>query len=263
MPYIVLIVDELADLMELAKKDIESSLQRLTQMGRAAGIHVITATQRPSVDVITGTIKANIPSRISLYVRTKIDSRTILDEPGAEQLLRVGDMLFSSEGRRPTRVHSAFVSTEEVQSVVQHLRNQGEPEFVDSLTNDPVGFIGDEDVRQAGRASGLDLTPLRGCRQIVRPALIKRTWSAAQAASGLLRFSHFHLPRENARRKCAWEGRRPRERATYQLTLNTLRFEAAKRPSCVERKAAWRSAVGDKSAPSSRVWAAMQVCGIL
>ena len=145
MPYIVLIVDELADLMELAKKDIESSLQRLTQMGRAAGIHVITATQRPSVDVITGTIKANIPSRISLYVSTKIDSRTILDEPGAEQLLRVGDMLFSSEGRRPTRVHSAFVSTEEVQSVVQHLRNQGEPEFVDSLTNDPVGFIGDED----------------------------------------------------------------------------------------------------------------------
>ena len=145
MPYIVLIVDELADLMELAKKDIESSLQRLTQMGRAAGIHVITATQRPSVDVITGTIKANIPSRISLYVRTKIDSRTILDEPGAEQLLRVGDMLFSSEGRRPSRVHSAFVSTEEVQAVVQHLRNQGEPDFVDSLTNDPVGFIGDED----------------------------------------------------------------------------------------------------------------------
>ena len=145
MPYIVLIVDELADLMELAKKDIESSLQRLTQMGRAAGIHVITATQRPSVDVITGTIKANIPSRISLYVRTKIDSRTILDEPGAEQLLRVGDMLFSSEGRRPTRVHSAFVSTEEVQAVVQHLRNQGEPEFVDTLTNDSGAFMGDED----------------------------------------------------------------------------------------------------------------------
>jgi len=145
MPYIVLIVDELADLMELAKKDIESSLQRLTQMGRAAGIHVITATQRPSVDVITGTIKANIPSRISLYVRTKIDSRTILDEPGAEQLLRVGDMLFSSEGRRPTRVHSAFVSTEEVQSVVQHLRNQGEPEFVDTLTNDTGAFMGDDD----------------------------------------------------------------------------------------------------------------------
>ncbi len=145
MPYIVLIVDELADLMELAKKDIESSLQRLTQMGRAAGIHVITATQRPSVDVITGTIKANIPSRISLYVRTKIDSRTILDEPGAEQLLRVGDMLFSAEGRRPTRVHSAFVSTEEVQAVVQHLRNQGEPEFVDTLTNDSSAFMGEDD----------------------------------------------------------------------------------------------------------------------
>ena len=145
MPYIVLIVDELADLMELAKKDIESSLQRLTQMGRAAGIHVITATQRPSVDVITGTIKANIPSRISLYVRTKIDSRTILDEPGAEQLLRVGDMLFSAEGRRPTRVHSAFVSTEEVQAVVQHLRAQGEPEFVDTLTNDTGAFMGEED----------------------------------------------------------------------------------------------------------------------
>jgi len=145
MPYIVLIVDELADLMELAKKDIESSLQRLTQMGRAAGIHVITATQRPSVDVITGTIKANIPSRISLYVRTKIDSRTILDEPGAEQLLRVGDMLFSAEGRRPTRVHSAFVSTEEVQAVVQHLRLQGEPEFVDTLTNDSAAFMGEDD----------------------------------------------------------------------------------------------------------------------
>ena len=133
MPYVVCIIDELADLMELAKKEIESSLQRLTQMGRAAGIHVITATQRPSVDVITGVIKANIPSRVSLYVRSKTDSRIVLDEQGAEQLLRVGDMLYSAEGRRPSRVHSGFVSTEEVLSVVEHLKAQAEPEYIDAI----------------------------------------------------------------------------------------------------------------------------------
>ena len=136
MPYIVCIIDELADLMELAKKEIESSLQRLTQMGRAAGIHVITATQRPSVDVITGVIKANIPSRVSLYVRSKTDSRIVLDEQGAEQLLRVGDMLYSAEGRRPSRVHSGFVSTDEVLAVVEHLKAQAEPEYIDAIQDD-------------------------------------------------------------------------------------------------------------------------------
>ena len=136
MPYIVCIIDELADLMELAKKEIEGSLQRLTQMGRAAGIHVITATQRPSVDVITGVIKANIPSRVSLYVRSKTDSRIVLDEQGAEQLLRVGDMLYSAEGRRPSRVHSGYVSTDEVLAVVEHLKAQAEPEYIDAIQDD-------------------------------------------------------------------------------------------------------------------------------
>ena len=149
MPYIVCIIDELADLMELAKKEIEGSLQRLTQMGRAAGIHVITATQRPSVDVITGVIKANIPSRVSLYVRSKTDSRIVLDEQGAEQLLRVGDMLYSAEGRRPSRVHSGFVSTDEVLAVVEHLKAQAEPEYIDAIQDD-----GDNDGEGGGDLFG-------------------------------------------------------------------------------------------------------------
>ncbi|RLQ88999.1 DNA translocase FtsK [Notoacmeibacter ruber] len=136
MPYIVVIIDEMADLMMVAGKEIEGAVQRLAQMARAAGIHVIMATQRPSVDVITGTIKANFPTRISFQVTSKIDSRTILGEMGAEQLLGMGDMLYQAAGGRSQRVHGPFVSDEEVETVVSHLKTQGVPEYLDSVTED-------------------------------------------------------------------------------------------------------------------------------
>ncbi len=137
MPYIVVIVDEMADLMMVAGKEIEAAVQRLAQMARAAGIHIITATQRPSVDVITGTIKANFPTRISFQVTSKIDSRTILGEPGAEQLLGQGDMLYMEGGGRVRRVHGPFVSDEEVEAVVKFLKAQGEPSYLDAITEEP------------------------------------------------------------------------------------------------------------------------------
>jgi S-DNA-T family DNA segregation ATPase FtsK/SpoIIIE len=139
LPYIVIIVDEMADLMMVAGKDIEGAVQRLAQMARAAGLHVILATQRPSVDVITGTIKANFPTRISFQVTSKIDSRTILGEMGAEQLLGQGDMLYMAGGGRISRVHGPFVSDEEVEKVVRHLKAQGQPEYLEAVTaEDPV-----------------------------------------------------------------------------------------------------------------------------
>jgi S-DNA-T family DNA segregation ATPase FtsK/SpoIIIE len=134
LPYIVVIVDEMADLMMVAGKDIEGAVQRLAQMARAAGLHVILATQRPSVDVITGTIKANFPTRISFQVTSKIDSRTILGEQGAEQLLGQGDMLYMAGGGRISRVHGPFVSDEEVEKVVRHLKTQGVPEYLEAVT---------------------------------------------------------------------------------------------------------------------------------
>ena len=134
LPFIVVVVDEMADLMMVAGKEIEQAVQRLAQMARAAGIHVIMATQRPSVDVITGTIKANFPTRISFQVISKFDSRTILGEQGAEQLLGMGDMLFMQGGGRVTRVHGPFVSDEEVERVVAFLREQGEPVYLDEVT---------------------------------------------------------------------------------------------------------------------------------
>ncbi|RWG94293.1 DNA translocase FtsK, partial [Mesorhizobium sp.] len=136
MPYIVVIIDEMADLMMVAGKDIEGAVQRLAQMARAAGIHVIMATQRPSVDVITGTIKANFPTRISFQVTSKIDSRTILGEQGAEQLLGMGDMLYMAGGGRIQRVHGPFVSDDEVERIVGHLKLQGVPEYLDAITED-------------------------------------------------------------------------------------------------------------------------------
>ncbi len=136
LPYIVILVDEMADLMMVAGKDIEGAIQRLAQMARAAGIHLIMATQRPSVDVITGTIKANFPTRISFQVTSKIDSRTILGEMGAEQLLGQGDMLFMAGGGRTTRVHGPFCSDSEVESVVSHLKRQGRPAYLDAVTAD-------------------------------------------------------------------------------------------------------------------------------
>jgi len=138
LPYIVVVVDEMADLMLVAGKDVEAAIQRLAQMARAAGIHLIMATQRPSVDVITGTIKANFPTRISFQVTSKIDSRTILGEQGAEQLLGQGDMLYMAGGGRITRVHAPFVSDEEVEDVVLHLKDQGVPEYIESVTEEQV-----------------------------------------------------------------------------------------------------------------------------
>ncbi len=127
-------IDEMADLMMVAGKEIESTVQRLAQMARAAGIHVVMATQRPSVDVITGTIKANFPTRISFTVISKFDSRTILGEQGAEQLLGQGDMLYMQGGGRIGRVHGPFVSDREVEDVVAFLRAQGEPAYLDEVT---------------------------------------------------------------------------------------------------------------------------------
>jgi S-DNA-T family DNA segregation ATPase FtsK/SpoIIIE len=139
LPYIVVIVDEMADLMMVAGKDIEGAIQRLAQMARAAGIHLIMATQRPSVDVITGTIKANFPTRISFQVTSKIDSRTILGEQGAEQLLGQGDMLYMAGGGRISRVHGPFVSDGEVEGVVAHLKRQGRPDYLDAVTEEADG----------------------------------------------------------------------------------------------------------------------------
>jgi S-DNA-T family DNA segregation ATPase FtsK/SpoIIIE len=136
LPFIVVVVDEMADLMLVAGKDIEAAVQRLAQMARAAGIHLIMATQRPSVDVITGTIKANFPTRVSFHVTSKIDSRTILGEPGAEQLLGHGDMLYMAQGGRITRVHGPLVTDQEVEDVVAFLKRQGQPSYIESVTEE-------------------------------------------------------------------------------------------------------------------------------
>lgn len=159
MPYIVVVVDEVADLMMISGKEIEGAVQRLAQMARAAGIHLIAATQRPSVDVITGTIKANFPSRISFQVTSKIDSRTILGEQGAEQLLGQGDMLYMAAGGRIKRIHGPFVSDGEVEEVVHFLKSQGSPEYLDAVTeeseeesDDPYALLG-----SGNRESGDDL----------------------------------------------------------------------------------------------------------
>ena len=137
MPYLVVVIDEVADLMMVAGKDIEGAVQRLAQMARAAGIHLIMATQRPSVDVITGTIKANFPTRISFQVTSKIDARTILGEQGAEQLLGQGDMLYMAGGGRVTRLHGPFVSDQEVEDVARFLRDQGTPNYLEEVTAAP------------------------------------------------------------------------------------------------------------------------------
>ena len=166
MPYIVVIIDEMADLMMVAGKDIEGAVQRLAQMARAAGIHVIMATQRPSVDVITGTIKANFPTRISFQVTSKIDSRTILGEQGAEQLLGMGDMLYMAGGGRIQRVHGPFVSDDEVEKVVAHLKLQGAPEYLDSITEDDDDDDDDDAPKRRRRRRGREL---RRFRRSLRP----------------------------------------------------------------------------------------------
>jgi S-DNA-T family DNA segregation ATPase FtsK/SpoIIIE len=154
MPYLVVVIDEVADLMMVAGKDIEGAVQRLAQMARAAGIHLIMATQRPSVDVITGTIKANFPTRISFQVTSKIDSRTIMGEQGAEQLLGMGDMLYMAGGGRITRLHGPYVDDDEVLKVAKFLRDQGEPQYLDDVTasldgEDEAGAMAGEDAASA------------------------------------------------------------------------------------------------------------------
>ncbi|KJV69616.1 FtsK/SpoIIIE family DNA translocase [Candidatus Neoehrlichia procyonis] len=149
-PYVVVIVDEMADLMLVSGKEIESSIQRLSQMARAAGIHIIMATQRPSVDVITGVIKANFPTRISFAVTSKIDSRTILGDQGAEQLLGMGDMLYMVSGGKIVRVHGAFVSDNEVQDIVNHLKKQGNPSYMEDITEISSDDENDDENEQCG-----------------------------------------------------------------------------------------------------------------
>jgi S-DNA-T family DNA segregation ATPase FtsK/SpoIIIE len=158
MPYLVVVIDEVADLMLVAGKDVEGAVQRLAQMARAAGIHLVMATQRPSVDVITGTIKANFPTRISFQVTSKIDSRTILGEQGAEQLLGQGDMLYMAGGGRITRLHGPFVSDQEVEAVAKFLRDQGQPQYLEEITagGDEDGEDG-EMFGEDGGGSGDDL----------------------------------------------------------------------------------------------------------
>jgi S-DNA-T family DNA segregation ATPase FtsK/SpoIIIE len=167
LPYIVIVIDELADLMLVAKKEVEGSIARLTQMARACGIHLIVATQRPSVDVVTGLIKSNLPTRISFKLRTGTDSRTILDQIGAECLLGRGDSLYLPNAGDVSRVHGPFVSDEEVVRVMDHLRAQGEPQYIDHITAevqeggedlddgelDPMYGDAVECVRQIGKAS--------------------------------------------------------------------------------------------------------------
>jgi S-DNA-T family DNA segregation ATPase FtsK/SpoIIIE len=157
LPYIVVIVDEFADLMLVAGKDVENAIQRLAQMARAAGIHLIMATQRPSVDVITGVIKANFPTRISFQVTSKIDSRTILGEGGAETLLGMGDMLYMAAGGRLTRVHGPFVSDSEVQGVVSFLKAQGAPSYLEEITEGDMFGEEGEDGEGGGGGNGDEL----------------------------------------------------------------------------------------------------------
>jgi S-DNA-T family DNA segregation ATPase FtsK/SpoIIIE len=143
LPYIVVVIDEFADMIMVVGKKVEELIARLAQKARAAGIHLVLATQRPSVDVITGLIKANIPSRIAFQVSTKIDSRTILDQGGAEQLLGLGDMLYLPPGTGlPQRVHGAFVGDQEVEDVVNYIKAQGEPDYIDEVLKDTGGASG-------------------------------------------------------------------------------------------------------------------------
>ncbi len=155
MPYIVVVVDEMSDLMLVAGKEIENYIQKLSQMARAAGIHIIMATQRPSVDVITGTIKANFPTRISFQVTSKIDSRTILGEQGAEQLLGKGDMLYMSSANRIVRIHAPFVSENEIEKVNNYLRSQAEPDYIDEILNFADDKINEESLSIEGNKDEL------------------------------------------------------------------------------------------------------------
>ena len=186
MPYIVVIVDEMADLMMVAGKDIEAAVQRLAQMARAAGIHLITATQRPSVDVITGTIKANFPTRVSFQVTSKIDSRTILGEQGAEQLLGQGDMLYMAGGGRIMRVHGPFVSDEEVEKVVRHLKKQGVPDYLDAVTEEDSDDGEDGRAETPNMATAATISTIRPSPSCSRTARSRPAMCSGASASAII-----------------------------------------------------------------------------
>ena len=207
MPYLVIVIDEMADLMMCAGKDVEFAVQRLSQMARAAGIHLIMATQRPSVDVVTGTIKANFPSRISFQVTSKIDSRTIIGEQGAEQLLGAGDMLYMASGGRIMRAHGPFVTDDEVEAVARHLKAQGFPNYRDDILEDTGGF---EDAAPS-KGNGDKRRPLRpGGGDRVEGPQADRQLSAAPAQHrlqpcGVADRAHGG----GGHRWCAWTDRPP------------------------------------------------------
>ncbi len=184
LPQIVVVVDELADLMMTAGKEVEFLIQRLAQKARAAGIHLILATQRPSVDVITGVIKANLPTRISFHVTSKIDSRTILGEAGAEQLLGKGDMLYVPGGKQITRIHGPFVSDDEVRAVADHWRTQGRPDYVESVTEDPEdgGFA--MEGAPVGGDSAEDRMYAKACQIVVESQKASTSWLQRQLRIG-------------------------------------------------------------------------------
>jgi len=185
LPYIVVIVDEMADLMLVAGKDIEGAIQRLAQMARAAGIHLIMATQRPSVDVITGVIKANLPTRISFAVTSRIDSRTILGEQGAEQLLGKGDMLYKPNTDPVKRVHGPFVSDEEVERIADHWRKQGSPEYVDSVTEEPAeGSFGFDDLEATASDNPEERKYRQVCQLVFESQKASASWIQRQMGVG-------------------------------------------------------------------------------
>ena len=185
LPQIVVIVDELADLMMTAGKEVEFLIQRLAQKARAAGIHLIMATQRPSVDVITGVIKANLPTRISFHVTSKIDSRTILGEQGAEQLLGRGDMLYMPGGKALARVHGPFVSDDEVQAVSDFWRSQGAPDYIDAVVNEPEGDAGFSlDGAPTGDDSPEEQTFRQACQLVAESQKASTSWLQRQLRVG-------------------------------------------------------------------------------
>ncbi|HET6537566.1 MAG TPA: DNA translocase FtsK 4TM domain-containing protein [Sphingopyxis sp.] len=184
LPQIVVVVDELADLMMTAGKEVEFLIQRLAQKARAAGIHLILATQRPSVDVITGVIKANLPTRISFHVTSKIDSRTILGEAGAEQLLGKGDMLYVAGGKQLTRIHGPFMSDDEVRAVADHWRGQGRPDYIESVTEEPEdgGFA--MEGAPTGGDSAEDRTYAKACQLVAESQKASTSWIQRQLRIG-------------------------------------------------------------------------------
>ena len=210
----------MADLMMVAGKEIEGAIQRLAQMARAAGIHLIMATQRPSVDVITGTIKANFPTRISFQVTSKIDSRTILGEMGAEQLLGQGDMLYMAGGGRISRVHGPFVSDAEVEKVVAHLKMQGQPEYLDAVTveDEPEGdddaaayAAGQRRIERSLRPRGGDRAARQEMLDVLRPAPVVGRLQQGGVAGG----AHGEGRRRRRRQPCRQtrDSRRRRRRS--------------------------------------------------